>query len=268
MRPPRESRPSLEPVLAHGKWPTEWVADDVFRAYVAEREREDAAPGESELASLYLACACVRRVPAALRAFDAEFVVEIERAAQRTRLPHDAVADVTQALRQDLLIGADGTRPKLAEYRGHGDLRGWLRVTATRAAVKISQRAAKRPVVSEDRLAELQAAGGDADLQYLKALYGEAFREAFRAAVGDLDPRDRNVLRQHFLEGMTIDDLGATYQVHRATAARWIQAAREHLLKGTRDAFSKTARLKPAECDSVIRLLESRLDLTLQRFLG
>ena len=92
--------------------------------------------------------------------------------------------------------------------------------------------------------------------------------KAFRTALAALDARDKNILRQHFLEEMTIDDLAATYKVHRATTARWIQGARERLLKATRDAFSKSARLRPNECDSVIRLLESRIDVTLQRFLG
>ncbi len=165
-------------------------------------------------------------------------------------------------------MGAEGKRAKLADYSGRGDLRGWLRVTATRAAVKLSQRTAKRPTVSDERLAELPSGGADADLQYLKALYGAAFRDAFREALEGLETRDKNILRQHFLEGMTIDDLGATYKVHRATAARWIQSARESLLRRTREAFSKSAHLRPAECDSVIRLLESRIDVTLQRLLA
>jgi len=251
----------LSLAAVHAKWPADWVTEAEFLAYVEERS-DGEVPNERETASLYLACACVRGVPAALSAFETEYIGEIERAAQRTRLPPDDVADLTQTLRRDLLFGADGVRPKVGEFRG------WLRVVATRAAVKVSQRSAKRPVTSDDRLAELPAGGADADLQYLKALYGEAFREAFRTALAALDARDKNILRQHFLEEMTIDDLAATYKVHRATTARWIQGARERLLKATRDAFSKSARLRPNECDSVIRLLESRIDVTLQRFLG
>jgi RNA polymerase sigma-70 factor (ECF subfamily) len=91
-------------------------------------------------------------------------------------------------------------------------------------------------------------------LQYLKALYGAAFRDPFRAALAGLGAREKNILRQHFLDGMTLDDLGSAYEVHRVTAARWIQGARVQLLKGTRAEFAKTARLRPGECDSVLRV--------------
>ena len=250
---------------AHAKWPPGWVATDAFLVWVAERSEDGA---ERDLAALYLACACVRGVSAAIHAFEAEYMGEVRRAVERTRLAPDMVDELTQTLRTELLVGREGARPKLAEYGGKGDLRGWLRVTATRAAIKVSKRLGKQAAAEGDGLLEQRSSGSDPDLLYLKASYGKAFREAFLGALEALDARDRNILRQHFLDGMTIDDLGAAYQVHRATAARWIQAAREELLKGTRQAFQKLAALRPDECDSVLRLVESRLDVTLRRLLS
>jgi RNA polymerase sigma-70 factor (ECF subfamily) len=248
-------------------WPRDWVPEDAFRAYVAERAGEDGAKAERDVDALYLTCACVRGVPAAVRAFEKEYVGEIQRAGERMRLSADAAAELTQILRQELLVGRDGGRPKLAEYAGRGDLRGWLRVTATRAALKVIRRQGKFKD-DDSALLEARSADDDPELSYMKALYRDAFRAAFRDAVAALDARDRNILRQHFVEGMTIDDLGAFYRVHRATTARWLAAAREHLLAETRKGFLRHARVSPRECDSVLRMVQSRLEASLWRLLS
>ncbi len=255
------------------EWPRAWVPEDEFRAYVAERTAEGPPAEERDLSALFLACACVRGVPEAIGAFEKEYVGEIRRAGERARLTGDGVTELTQVLRQELLVGRDGGRPKLAEYGGRGDLRGWLRVTAMRAALKVKKRsqhdaAAPAHQGNESLFAEMRSAGDDPELSYMKALYGDAFRAAFGLAAQSLDPRDRNLLRQHFVEGKTIDNLGTLYGVHRATAARWIQGAREKLLSATRREFAHRAQVSPRECESVLRLVQSRFDVTLRRLLS
>jgi RNA polymerase sigma-70 factor (ECF subfamily) len=201
-----------------------------------------------------------------VQAFETDYVPEIRRAGERARLSSDGVTELTQALRLELLVGRDGRRPKLAEYGGRGDLRGWLRVTAMRAALKI-HRAQRKPPSDESGLLERKSSGDDPELGYMKALYGDAFRRAFHAAAATLDARDKAVLRQCFVEGKTIDDIGALHGVHRATAARWIQSARESLLLATRRQFAQEAKVGPRECESVLRLVQSRFDITLRRLL-
>jgi len=250
-------------------WPRGWVPEEDFRSYVAERTSEGASEGERDLEALFLACACVRGVTDAILAFEQEYVVEIRRAGGRARLTPDGIGELTQILRQELLVGREGKRPKLAEYVGRGDLRGWLRVTAMRAALKMKARASAQPAApSNEALLEIRSSGDDPELLYMKELYGDAFRTAFRAAAGHLEPRDKNILRQHFVEGMTIDDLGGIYGVHRATAARWVQSAREKLLAATRREFASRAHVSPRECESVLRLVQSRFDVTLRRLLA
>jgi RNA polymerase sigma-70 factor (ECF subfamily) len=114
----------------------------------------------------------------------------------------------------------------------------------------------------------LKSAGDDPELTYLKAVYRTAFREAFAAAIGSLEARDKSLLRQHLVDGLTIDELAPIYGVHRATAARWVASARELLLQRVRREFAERARVSDRELRSVLRLVESRLDLTLQRLLA
>jgi RNA polymerase sigma-70 factor (ECF subfamily) len=101
----------------------------------------------------------------------------------------------------------------------------------------------------------------------MKQLYRKAFRDAFGAALATMDPREKVMLRQHFVDGLTIDELGPLYAVHRATAARWITAAKATLMERTRREFMTRARLSPREMASVMRLVQSRLEVTLARLL-
>jgi RNA polymerase sigma-70 factor (ECF subfamily) len=118
-----------------------------------------------------------------------------------------------------------------------------------------------------DRL-EARATDDDPELSYMKAFYRQAFRAAFRAAAETLEVRERTILHQHTIDGLTIDELGAAHGVHRATAARWLQAAREKLVAAVRVEFARRVKVSPRELASVLRLVESRLEVTMRRLLA
>src|SRR5262249_6529246 len=103
------------------------------------------------------------------------------------------------------------------------------------------------------------------ELRYMKTLYGAEFREAFAQAMATLKPREQNLLRQHHVDGLTIDQLGQLYHVHRATAARWLGKARSSLLAQTRRSFMKRIRLSHSQFDSVLGLVQSQLVISFRR---
>jgi hypothetical protein len=69
--------------------------------------------------------------------------------------------------------------------------------------------------------------------------------------------RARNLLRQHVLDGLTIDELARLYRAHRATCARWLADARSELALHTRRHLV-TASLPGDEVDSVLGCLIHR----------
>lgn len=242
------------------------VPEDVLRAYVKERVG-DGAPTDEIVEGLHLACACARGEAAAVRAFDETYMPDVTRAVAKLRLRPEDVADVVQSLREQLLVGKNGAPPRIAEYRGTGDLAGWLRVTAVRAGLK-RIRGQKREVDVDDVQLAARSMGDDLELAYMKEGYRRVFREAFAAAMGTLDAREKNLLHQHFVDGLTVDELGTLYGTHRATAARWVQRAREHLLDETKKEFAKRAGISARECASVLRMVRSRIDVTLSKLLA
>ncbi len=56
--------------------------------------------------------------------------------------------------------------------------------------------------------------------------------------------------------------------MHHATVARWIANARGLLLEGTRKVLSERLRVSGQELDSIMGLIESRLEVSIARVLG
>jgi RNA polymerase sigma-70 factor (ECF subfamily) len=103
----------------------------------------------------------------------------------------------------------------------------------------------------------------DPRLDDLRRRYRGDFAAAFRAALAALPVRERNLLRQHHMDGLTIDQLAGLYRVHRATAARWVARARTTLSGETRRRLMERLGVATQDADSIIRLVRSQLDLSL-----
>lgn len=253
---------------ARARWPAVQLEDDAFVHFLAERV-EALSIGADRGADLFIACACAHGDAKAVATFEAAFFPDVPRALARLRLDAAGLEEAAQQLRCELFVSERGKRPKIAEYGGRGDLRGWLRVFAIRSTLKLLRRQARHaPNEDEQLLERLPARDDEPELAYLKQLYRPAFKQAFQEALDSLPARDQNLLRQHLVDGLSIDQLGALHQVHRATAARWIASAKDELLKRTRERFMRCVRVSREECESILRLVHSQLDATIRRRLA
>jgi RNA polymerase sigma-70 factor, ECF subfamily len=241
-------------------WPGVEVADEVFAAYVAERVE---GPLVSICTSdLYLACAIGRGDATALRAFEAQ-LEHVAAAIAHLDGGSALVGDVTQAVRERVLASGAGGKAKIFDYRGRGDLRGWLRVVAVREALQLMRARRRETPISDDLATKLEA-----EEPALATEERRVYREAFTAALATLSPRDRNLLRQQYIYGATIDELGALYAVHRATVARWIAQIRDTLLRRTRQHISEALRLTGADLESAMGRIGDHLDYSLRHTLS
>lgn len=253
------------------QWPELAVSEAAYAGCLGARVAGEADPvaalGGLRGADLYLVCGCLAGDPRAFRALEAGPLQRVRGKLQRTGLPAEAVADACQRIAQHLLVaGPDGT-PRLASYAGRGDLAGWLYVAVAREARRLAQRDARHVPASGPDLMD-ETIGADPELAHLKGTYREAFRGCFHAAVAELGERERNLLRQHLLDGLGIDQLASLHKIHRATAARWLTRVREELARRTRALLAAQLGLGERESDSVLRLIRSQLDLSLTRALG
>jgi len=256
---------------ARAAWPSVALDDDRFERAVAARLGE--APTAAVLAALHtddlwLACACADGDAAALAAFEAHCGPTIERAIATAGIPTAERADLVQVVRQRLLVAPVDGPPRIATYSGRGSLVSWARVVATREAMRALPRTARELAAEDEELARVVAPSDDPELGYLKRLYREELKQALAAAVDALDDRDRLLLRQHLIDRVGIDQLAAQHAVHRATVARWIEAAREAVVAATQRELLRRLRLTRSELASVLHLIRSDLDVSLPRVLS
>lgn len=255
------------------EWPDVHVPREVFVAHVAQRlpaealvssESLEGELGHVRAGDMWIACGCAHGVSNAVAAIDARLFPDVRASVDRVKGVGDRALDLLQTLRHDLFVGDESRQPRIADYGGRGDLRGWLRVTAVRAALKVLRKD-KREVSAEGALLEMEATAADPEMSYVKELYRAQFRAAFQQALDSLEDRDKTLLKQHVVDGLSIDRIGDLYHVHRATAARWVQKAKETLLERTRERFRETVKLGDTECESILRLVGSQLDGTIRR---
>lgn len=163
---------------------------------------------------LYLAAACARVCPAAVQVFEREVLGQVGGALRSLEPSQEFADEVRQRLRTKLLVGAS---PRIAAYRGSGPLVAWVNVSAIRTGLHVldAERRRQREQEGHWSRALLVADGGDVDV--CKREHLGAFRTAPVEASAALSDRERAVLRSHFADGLSIDEIGAIDGVHRAT---------------------------------------------------
>lgn len=230
-----------------------------FHAFVAAR------PEATYLDDLLVAFGAAEGERSCLDVLERDFFAQLPRILGRHRLSEDDLADLSQRLRMDLVVGSGDRPKKLLAYGGTGPLGGWLRAVATRTALSDLR---KTVPPTEPFDGEIMGFATDADdtMQRLARAHAGALGDALRAAMSALPARDRNLLRMYVLDGANIDTIGRVYGVHRATVARWIGEIRVRLARDARDRMMP--RVSGSEVQSLARLCFSQLDLSLDRLLA
>jgi RNA polymerase sigma-70 factor (ECF subfamily) len=245
---------------ARAAWPALRVEAAAFLGHLAAR----AGQGRVEVADLYLAFAAASADPAAVAAFERDYLAQVPRWLSRLGQPAAFVDEVQQVLRTRMLTGDP---PKLTEYAGRGALGSWLRVSANRVALNLI-RAGKREEPAGDRELEVGVAMTDPELAILAERYRAPLAQAFRDALAVLSARDRNLLRLHFVEGTRLEDLGAVHRVDKSTVSRWLTRAKSAVRDETHRLLNERLAISDSEAASLVRLVRSRLDLSLRTLLG
>jgi RNA polymerase sigma-70 factor (ECF subfamily) len=244
---------------------------DCRSAFDAERAGVDSAPEDrlpGHAREVELASDCLRGDRESLQRLETLLARTVPLALARWRNARTTADELHQVLRVKLLVGTESSLPKLGEYAGRGALRHWLRLVAVRTLIDLERGRDRAIPLEANDLGVLPSDTEDPLLATARRRYREQFKAAFVEAVSSLTPRERNVLRQHYLGQLTLEQLASLYRVHRVTVARWLAQARQTLLRRTRALLG--AHLRPSEVsvESVVHLLRSELAASMQRIFG
>jgi RNA polymerase sigma-70 factor, ECF subfamily len=213
-------------------------------------------------ADFFLACALVERVPSALPEFERQYMTRIREYVLKVTVERQAVDDIAQQLRESMLVGKAGALPTIASYSGKGALGGWVRVAAVRLALN-----RKRSVPAADVSDDVPALAHDPELAYLHAQAQATFQQAFRAVLESLVPEQRNLLRLHYLQGLSLDQIASLLGAPRSTLGRHLQAARAEILAQTSARLTREHGLSATAVASMVRKAASQMHVTFTKLL-
>jgi RNA polymerase sigma-70 factor (ECF subfamily) len=156
----------------------------------------------------------------------------------------------------------------LRDFSGRGDLRSYLRVIATRELIRLIDHDKRELVIDDESFLDKLAPISDPEIGYLREAYRADVDAAMRIALAKQSAESRALLRYSLIDGWSIDRIAKLYGIHRATAARRVAAAREELGDQIRIELAGRLAIPVEEVDSVVRLVQSRIDLSLSRLLA
>lgn len=219
-----------------------------------------------QAADLYLACALAAKDHRAVELSESELMTAVRQSAGRVDSTRSFVDEVSQRVRDRLLVGDGETPPAITQYRGSGPLGRWVRVVASRIALDIKRADAKTSDDSEDALAQLPAPN-DPELEVIWRTCAAEYKAALNAAFAGLSKRDRNLMRQRYIDDLNIDALGRIYRVNPSTAFRWLKQVEQKLASATRSALMEKLAISESQVHSMERMVVSQLQLSLVRML-
>lgn len=267
---------TLTVMLAEARqaWPSVELSDRVYFGHLAGCMDSDGSVlmqlQRIAGSDLYLACACAQGDSHAIDTLESSFSRQIQMALGRIRNRSMLPDDFRQLLRVRLFVGGPDKGPAIGRYSGQGTLGAWVRVTAMRAALNATR--VMGPIETgpptEADLFDFETTPDDPEIEHLKRTYRAAFRSAFLDTVATIPGRDKTLLRQSVIHGLSVREISTMHGVHHATVARWIANVRAVLLDGTRKVLSQRLRVSARELDSIMGLIESRLEVSIVRALG
>ena len=221
----------LRLALARGarRWPAVRLSIEALQAHVTRAQVQPVAL-EERAEEIYLAASAALGDPAAVAELDRSFLVPASAAVTRVDASEHFIDEVRQELRVSLFTGE---KPRLNAYAGLGGLLDWLRVAAVRTALNL-KRSGWRMLPAEELTLQRLMPQHEPDLAALRHQYLPRLQQAMAESLAGLSTSERNVLRLHFIDGLSLDTLATMYGVHRATIARRLAVIRRAVLDEAR----------------------------------
>lgn len=238
---------------AKAAYPEVLLSEGPFIAHVRDKLAllgEGGVLADLRTTELFLARAAADREPVAIAYFERDTFREVEAAYRRFPQIPIALDDVKQRLREKLFL----VQPAgILGYAGTGALRGWVRAAALHLLLNITERETREEPMSNEKLFDVVI--GDepsAEVAYVKLACRQELEEALAFAMSMLSDREKTLLRHAFVDRRNVDEIGAVYGVHRATAARWVASARSRLVELTHGDLIKRLGVSDVEAHSII----------------
>lgn len=271
MVPPETTNTDDLLARARAAWPALEIDPSAFARAIGSLAADGVlTPDDDEqVAAVGLGVACAAGDGTALRTFESRYFGLVRAIAAQVLSGSSSADELQQRVRERLFVAPSPDEPpRIATLAGRGDMGSLVRVAATRLALNLRRGDDRRKRRHDGLAAEspLDDALDDPELSLLKGLDRRLVKDAFRAALADLEPGQRVLLRHHLVDHLSIDQIARAYGVHRATAARRLARARAQAADLTRRYVSEHVG-EEVEQTMLRKFIDSKLDLSISRLL-
>jgi RNA polymerase sigma-70 factor (ECF subfamily) len=181
-------------------------------------------------------------------------------------------------LRQD----AQGNKKsKLAYYSGRGSLAGWLRAVVSQLAIDQFRKQAKFVQIEEDRdfenLASETSEGparphaahnDDPEQLFTEKQTSADVASALRAAIEQLEPEDRLILKLYYFDDLKLKDIAGTFGYHEATASRKLVRVQNEVRRSVEKELRTRHGWSDAEVKRCLSDTATRLGISFEKMLA
>jgi len=254
-------------------WPGVPLSAEAFASHIADRVRTRADVVEAistmHAADIFLACACSCAIPAALSVFERDQLSRVPDLVRRIDSAAAFADEVTQTMREMLLVPAHGAETGIAEYSGRGALSNWVRIIAVRTALRL-RREQRSPGTFLEAESELPGTL-DPELDYLKLRYRGAYEEALHVALASLPDRDALLLSRGQAEPDRTPesrDGSSARAIIRYLVALLLRILHAAILRSQLDLVDVMKRRDPLRCPRrALRQWKQAKEMTMSRLL-
>lgn len=253
-------------VIAEQSWPDLGLSPVLFVKHIAQCVRGQRALGESlatlHVSDLYLACACSHCLPRAIVLLDKHFICHARAWVSRIQAGSSFSDEVSQTLREKLLVSTAKGQTKIAEYSGRGPLLSWLRVSALRVAIDLHRKTHPLKNTNNDEQSEqFLRIAPSAEVEYIKARYQGLLGDALREALMSLSDEEHNLVRLYYTDGLSMEQVAALFGVNRSTIKRRLDDTCSRLLKEIKRCLRQHIQLTSGQLHSLVNQLLSRFEM-------
>jgi RNA polymerase sigma-70 factor (ECF subfamily) len=176
-------------------------------------------------------------------------------------------SELAQRTRTRLLVAPKGKEARLGTYDGRGKLKSWLWTAIKLELLQATRGLSQAPAEDVDELTHLAASDPSPEARARSNKDTKFVSNALREALEVIDAKERTLLRMRFVDGVSTEELGRMFQVHRTTAQRWIEAAQAKIMTAMRARLEADAKLAKGEVDSLVREVAQSISLRLSQVL-
>lgn len=176
-------------------------------------------------------------------------------------------SELAQRVRTRLLVAPQGKVARLSTYDGRGKLKSWLWTATKLELLQATRGMGQAPAEDIEAFGHLAGNERTPEANARSKKDTKLVSDALRDALALLQPRERTLLRMRFVDGVSTEELGRMFQVHRTTAQRWIEAAQATIMAAMRAQLEKQARLGRSDVDSLVGEVAQSISLRLSQVL-